>query len=94
MNIWETVKSASHKLESCALSLVDALPPYYVVEGTVESKTIDEKGRYTLLVNGAPITVDPPTFNILDTGERIRVRYTRGARAISIDRYTTPNGRQ
>ncbi len=94
MNARDTVKSASQKVEAWALSLVDALPPYYVVEGTLESKRVDDRGRYILLVNGAPISIDHPTYHTLGIGEHIRVRYTRGARAISIDRYTTPNGHQ
>ncbi len=94
MNTWEMMKSASQKVESWALSLVDALPPYYSVEGTLESKRADENGKRILMVNGAPISVDQPTFDILDIGERIRVRYTRGARAINIDRYISPNGHQ
>ncbi|MXY20157.1 MAG: hypothetical protein F4Y49_02350 [Dehalococcoidia bacterium] len=92
MNTWEMVKSASRKAESWAVSMVDALPPYYVMEGILESKRIDDKGRYVLLVSGAPISVDRPTYHILDAGEHIRVRYTRGARAISIDRFVDSNG--
>ena len=76
------------------MSLVDALPPYYTVEGILESKRVDDRGRYILLVNGAPLSVDRPTYHILDIGEHIRVRYTRHARAISIDRFISPNGRQ
>ena len=94
MNTWEIMKAASHKVESWALSLADAFPPYYSVEGTLESKRVDENGRQILLVNGAPISVDCSTFDTLDVGERIRVRYTRGARAISIDRYISPNVHQ
>ena len=71
---------------------MDALPPYYVMQGTLESKRVDDSGRYILLVNGAPISVDRPTYYILDIGERIRVRYTRGARAINIDRFVNRNG--
>ena len=92
MNTWEMVKSASRKAESWAVSMVDVLPPYYVMEGILESKRIDDKGRYVLLVSGAPISVDRPTYHILDAGEHIRVRYTRGARAISIDRFVDSNG--
>ena len=71
---------------------MDALPPYYVMEGILESKKIDESGRYVLLVEGEPISVDHPTYHILDIGEHIRVRYTRGVRAISIDRFMDSNG--
>ena len=89
---WNSVKSTSRRVESLASSLVDVLPPYYVMEGTLESKRVDDKGRYILLVNGAPISVDRPTYHTLDIGEKIRVRYTRGARAINIDRFVSRNG--
>ena len=94
MNAWETVKSASRKAESWALALTDALPPYYVIEGTLESKRVDDSGRHILLVSGDPVSVDRPTYHTLDIGERIRVRYTRGARAINIDRFMDSNGHQ
>ena len=89
---WQALKSASRRAESWALSLADALPPYYVTEGILESKRIDDSGGYTLLINGSQISVDHATYHILDIGERLRVRYTRSARAINIDRYTSPNG--
>ena len=89
---WNSLKSTSRRVESLASSLVDALPPYYVIEGTLESKRVDDRGRFILLVNGAPISVDLPTYHILDIGEHIRVRYTRGARAINIDRFMDSNG--
>lgn len=92
MDTWETVKSASRKAESWAFALTDALPPYYVIEGTLESKRIDDSGRHIILVNGAPISVDRSTYHILDIGEHLRVRYTRGARAINIDRFMDSNG--
>lgn len=92
MNTWEMVKSASQKVESWAASMVNALPPYYVREGILESKRVDDIGRYILLVNGEPISVDRPTYHILDVGEHIRVRYTRGTRAINIDRFMDSNG--
>ena len=93
IGMWDVVKSASQKAESWALSLVDALPPYYVLEGTLDSKRVDDSGAYVLLVNGSPISVDRATYHILDVGERLRARYTRGARAISIDRFMDSSGR-
>ena len=89
MNAWEMVKSASRKAEAWAASLLDALPPYYLAEGILESKKVDESGRYVLLVDGEPIYVDRPTYHILDIGERVRARHTRNSRAINIDRFTT-----
>ena len=92
MNAWDMVKSASRKAESWALSLADALPPYYIIEGTLESKRVDDKGRYSLIVNGAPISVDRPTYDTLAVGEHIRARHTRNSRVINIDRFLDSNG--
>ena len=92
MKAWETVKSASRKAESWTLALVDALPPYYIIEGTLESKSIDGNGEHILLVDGEPIYVDRATYRILDIGESVRARHTRNARAINIDRHIAPNG--
>lgn len=89
---WNSLKSTSRRVESLASSLMDALPPYYVMQGTLESKRVDDRGRYILMVNGAPISVDRPTYHTLDIGENIRVRYTRSARAINIDRFMDSNG--
>ncbi len=85
------IRTALRKAESWASSLADALPPYYVIEGTLESKRVDDKGGYILLVSGDPISVDRPTYHILAVGERLRVRHTRAARAINIDRFPNPN---
>lgn len=84
------MKSALRKIKPWVISLVDALPPYYTLEGVLESKKVYDDA-YILIVNGAPISVDRPTYHILDIGERIRVRYTRGARAINIDRFLSEN---
>ena len=88
----QALKSASRRAESWALSLADALPPYYTTEGILESKRVDASGGYTLRINGAHISVDHATYHILNIGERVRARYTRNARAINIDRYTSANG--
>lgn len=87
MGLWGVAKSALRKIASWTLSLVDALPPHYTAEGILDSKRVDDGGRHILMVGGAPILVDCPTYHILDVGERVRVRYTRGAHAISIDRF-------
>ena len=85
--LWGVAKFALRKIKSWSVSLLDALPPYYTVEGILESKRVDVSGAHILIVSGAPITVDRPTYHILDEGELVRVRYTRGARAINIDRF-------
>ena len=73
-------------------SLTDALPPYYVAEGRLDMKGKADDGRLRIHVNGAWVSVDQPTFDLLKIGEYVRVRYTRRVRAISIDRYASPNG--
>ncbi len=73
-------------------TLADALPPYYVAEGQLDMKGKADDGRLRIHVNGAWVSVDQPTFDILKTGEYVRVRYTRRVRAISIDRYAGSNG--
>ena len=73
-------------------SLADALPPYYVAEGQLDMKGKADDGRLRIHVNGAWVSVDQPTFDLLTIGEHVRVRYTRRVRAISIDRYVSHNG--
>lgn len=67
-------------------TLLDALPPYGKVEGLLESKDIDSRGKFRISVDWATVEVDRATFNVLAVGERLRVRFTRGYRAINIDR--------
>ena len=73
-------------------SLTDALPPFYVAEGHLDMKGKADDGRLRIHVNGAWLSVDEPTFELLTIGEYVRVRYTRRVRAISIDRYVSRNG--
>ena len=72
--------------------LTDALPRYYVAEGHLDMKGRADDGRLRIHVNGAWVSVDQPTFDLLNIGEYVRVRYTRRVRAISIDRYVNRNG--
>ena len=67
-------------------SLTDLIPPYYTCEGKLTSKKILADGRNAIRINGAWLAVDEATYELLEVGERLRVRYTRRARAISIDR--------
>ena len=92
MCAWELIKIVSQKTGDAVLPLVDAFPPYYVTEGVLSSKEVGSNGRYFIHINGARIAVDRPTFETLSAGERIRVRYTRGYRAVSIDRFVSANG--
>ena len=88
----EYFKVAARAVVNWISSLADALPPYYVAEGQLDMKGKADDGRLRIHVNGAWVSVDQPTFDQLETGEYLRVRYTRRVRAISIDRYVTRNG--
>ena len=67
-------------------AVLDALPPYRWVNGSLEAKEIDADGRHIILVDGRELLVDRLTFGTLELGERLRVRATRDWKAISIDR--------
>ena len=70
-------------------TLADALPPYQRAEGPLESKELSPYGRFYIHVGHARVEVDRATFDTLAVGERLLVRYTRGERAINIDRLAT-----
>jgi hypothetical protein len=67
-------------------AISDALPPYRKVEGVLVDKEAAADGRYTLLVAGDIVEVDRLTFETLMVGEALRIRCTRGMKAINIDR--------
>ena len=92
MCAWELIKIVSQKTGDAVLPLVDAFPPYYVAEGVLSSKEVEMNVQYFIHVDDVRIAVDRPTFETLSAGERIRVRYTRGYRAVSIDRFVSTNG--
>ena len=79
-------------LKSWLWHLADALPPYRIVEGPLEAKETDDSGAYFVTVASARAEVDEATFNTLVVGETLRVRYTRGHRAINIDRLMPSRG--
>ena len=92
MCAWDLIKIVSQKTGDVVLPLVDAFPPYYVAEGVLSDKEVSRNGRYFIHLSSTKIAVDRPTFETLSAGEHIRVRYTRGFRAVSIDRYLSTNG--
>ena len=49
-------------------------------------KEADTDGMPYIVVNAAAIEVDKVTFDRVAVGDKVRVRYTRDAKAISIDR--------
>ena len=99
MGARDAVKAASDRLSvgragAWARSLMDALPPHRVADGILESKEAGEDGVFRITVNGARISVDAATFQLLKPGERVAVRYTsRLNRAVSITRYIKPGER-
>jgi hypothetical protein len=79
-------------LKTWMWNLADALPPYRMAEGLLEGKETDDAGKYYVTVASAKVEVDGVTFNTLVVGENLRVRYTRGRRAINIDRLLPGRG--
>ena len=73
-------------------TLIDAFPPYRIAEGLLEAKETDSRGRCYISVGPGRVEVDKVTFEMLVVGENLRVRYTRGHRAISIDRLLPGRG--
>ena len=88
----ENVKVIARAVVNWISTIADALPPYYVAEGRLDMKGKADDGRLRIHVNGAWVSVDQPTFDLLTIGEYVRVRYTRRVRAINIDRYVSTNG--
>ena len=88
----ENLKVIARAIVNWISTLADALPPYYVAEGRLDMKGKADDGRLRIHVNGAWLSVDQPTFDLLTIGEYVRVRYTRRVRAINIDRHVSRNG--
>ena len=72
--------------------LGDAFPPYRKVEGLIENKEADPGGKFYIRLGSARVEVDSETFDTLVVGESLRVRYTRGNRAVNVDRLLTGRG--
>ncbi len=70
----------------------DAVPPYNLIDGPLEGKETNSTGKFYILVRSARVEVDRATLDTLTTGESLRVRYTKGKRAINIDRLVPENG--
>ena len=83
-----SVGRASAWASARARALMDILPPYRVADGILERKEKGEDGEFRIVINGARVSVDAATFQLLQPGERLKARYTaRMKRAISITRY-------
>jgi hypothetical protein len=72
-------------------NLRDAVPPYRVVRGTLKEKGLTSAGQPYILLDVDRIEIDMVTLDALEVGERLRVRHTRGYRAINIDRFVPPD---
>ena len=70
-------------------TLWDAVPPFNLAEGPLTDKEIGDDGTCYIAVGSARVEVDRVTFEMLELGELIRVRYTRANRAINIDRFVS-----
>ena len=86
------MKSAWRWFKSWVWALRDAMPPYNNVDGLLEAKETNSGGRSYICVGSAWVEVDDVTFNTLVVGESLRVRYTRGHRAVNIDRILPAKG--
>ena len=73
-------------------SLIDAVPPYRTAYGILDVKETSEEGKFYIHIAGSKVEVDDHTCLTLGIGEVLKVRYTRGYKAINIDRYLTQNG--
>ena len=73
-------------------ALKDSLPPYRVVEGQLETKELGTDEKYLVCVSSSWVEVDGQTYDTLVVGENLRVRYTRGRRAVNIDRLLSRRG--
>ena len=71
--------------------MFDAVPPYHVFEGALREKLRDSRGRTWIRCGPDLVEVDPFTYDTLEVGERLRLRYTRRKRVVSIDRLVPPS---
>ena len=73
-------------------ALKDVLPPYRDIEGQLETKEMGADGKHLVCIGSTWVEVDRQTYDTLVIGENLKVRYTRGSRAISIDRQLPSRG--
>ena len=75
----------SKAIESLVRSIFDAIPPYRVSRGRVDAKGFTHEGLPFIAVSSKRIIMDRHTFDILSVGQRVKIRYTRTAKAIDIE---------
>ena len=76
-------------LQKTAIYLIDLIPPYHTIEGSLQGKKADTDGLFYLIVEDEVVEVDPSTYETLKEGEAVRIRHTRRKRAISIERLSS-----
>jgi hypothetical protein len=91
MGVLAAVNRLRRALQRWVWSLGDSIPPYRVVKAPLDAKEAAPNGKFYIYVRGARVEIDGATFDILTAGEMIRVRYTRGHRAINIDVFLPEN---
>ena len=91
MNPLRVLGSVAMTIQRSMASLIDAVPPYHFFEGPLTDKAQDKDGKCWIRCGGNRVEVDPFTYETLEVGERLRLRYTRRNRAVSIDRLV-PHG--
>ena len=82
----------SERVTSFVSECLDCCPPYKTIEGLLEVKEVDDQERHFIYVSSEKVQVDSATFEILMIGENLKVRFTRGNKAINIDRLIPTQG--
>ena len=91
MNPVNAVIAVAGAIRASLASLIDAIPPYHIYVGPLTAKVKDDSGRAWIRCGGNMVEVDAHTYGALEVGERLRLRYTRGKKAVSIDKLVPSN---
>ena len=94
MNVRAAVKWTWRWLRHLVWEITDVMPPYHQVCGRLEAKERDCNGKFYVCIGLVKVEVDESTSNGLSIGEKLRVRHTRGNRAVNIDRLWYGDGLQ
>ena len=73
-------------------SLYDSCPPYEMLDGQLDIKERSSDGKYLINLRNNWLVIDKRTYDVLVVGEFLRVRCTRGKRAVNIDRILSGRG--
>ena len=82
----------SERVKSFVSECLDCCPPYKTIEGLLEVKEVDDQERHFIYMSSEKVQVDSATFEILMIGENLKIRFTRGNKAINIDRLIPTQG--